>query len=430
MPEAPYSFRRHRRMDLQPQPPAIPLHPSSSSALPATSQSANASPHQKAKHHSEELAAEAAAEPVVPVRASVRVKLRRTASANKQPASSSALSGKQLPNGHAGRPHHPPDSTTPPAEDEAAAAYRGGDDDGQAQAAVPGSRMQSSSGAHSALHLQSQHHAWQSEGELQQEQQLGEVNSARAVPGQAAAGAVSGHSKSLQQSEPDLQEAASQDAFGSETENVQREHAAVSGDAAEADVLTDMAELNEAEQAAGQSHVTGAPSNHAQQGDRHAGMDSPQSDIGQPPPFRELSMTESNAAGDAPVRGSMPHDYQVHDGVPSTQACQTGTSDAGLHDRPDTQGQSSRPAVSEEAADTADDKEKPPSSSTEMASPQRPLHQPVVHDGSRSVDQLPSQTNGSHVTNDRAESQLHVLPEDKATTRESLELPDEPEPSE
>lgn len=243
-PEAPYSFRRHRRMDLQPQPPAIPLHLSSSSALPATSQLAKSSPRIKLKRPSsvEAPAADTAAELAVPVRASVRVKLRRSASGNRQPASSNDVSAKQLANGH----------THPPRRHPAEGLLE--EDNEAGQQANAAAAMQSGSGAHNTLHLRSERSAWQSEGE----QQLDEVDSARAVTGQMAGDAVSGPSNSLEQSEPDIdaQEEASQDAFGYGTEAVHQGFAAASGSASEDEVPPGGAELIEShwdEQPASQS---------------------------------------------------------------------------------------------------------------------------------------------------------------------------------
>ena len=419
MPDAPYSFRRHRRMDLQPQAQITAPHPSSSSAPPTATQSVTASPRLRLKHRSSaaeaapeaaletagEAAAEAAAEAPAPVRTSVRVKLRRTASGKKQVGDSSTVSGKQGASSHAGRScRHQRSEATPHADDGARNGNLMHDEAELDEAAVAGSRMQSSSGAHSVLQLHSQQSIWQSEGALQQQEpQVDEVNSARA-------GAVSGHSKSQERVEPDAQEAASHDTFGSVAEGVQAGSAAGSDqhdNCGRPDAATAVNGMHGDDQPAGQSHVNGAHSTQAQGGDRHGGMYSAQSDIAQPPPFREVSMTESNAAGDVPATVSMPEIQQL-EGVPSTQACQTGTSGDGAQHESGIYGQS----AGAQAADAADDKGKMPSSSTEVASPQQLLHQAAGQDGSKSVDQLPKHVNGSahasRIVSDRAESQLHI----------------------
>ncbi len=424
MPDAPYSFRRHRRMDLQPQAQITAPHPSSSSAPPTATQSVTASPRLRLKHRSSaaeaapeaaletagEAAAEAAAEAPAPVRTSVRVKLRRTASGKKQAGDSSAVSGKQGASSHAGRSRrHQRSEATPHADDGARNGNLMHDEAELDEAAVAGSRMQSSSGAHSALQLHSQHSAWQSEGAgvQQQEQQVDEVSSARA-------GAVSGHSKSQDKAKPDAQEAASQDAFGSVADGTQAGSAAGSGQHDDCGGPVDATAANSMhgdDQPAGQSHVNGTHSTQAQGGDRHGGMYSAQSDIAQPPPFRQVSMTESNAAGDVPARLRMSERQQL-ESMPSTQACQTGTSGDGPQHGSGVYGQSSRQSAGAPAGDATDDKGKMPSSSTEVASPQQLLHQAAGQDGSKSVDQLPKHVNGSahasKIVSDRAESQLHV----------------------
>ena len=418
-PDAPYSFRRHRRMDLQPQAQMTAPHPSSSSAPLTATQSATASPRLRLKHRSSaaeaaseaavEAAGEVAAEAPAPVRTSVRVKLRRTPSGNKQPGDSSAVSGKQGASSHAGRSRrHQRSEAAPHADDGVRISSMMLDEAELDEAAVAGSRMQSSSGAHSALQLHSQQSAWQSEGALeQQEQQVDEVSSARA-------GAVSGHSKSQDKAEPDAQEAASQDAFGSVADGTQADSAAgrSQDDACGGpDAVTAANSMHGDDQPAGQSHVNGVHSTQAQGGDRHGGMYSAQSDIAQPPPFREVSMTESNAAGDLPARARMSECQQL-ESVPSTQACQTGTSGDGPQHGAGVYGQSSRQSAGAQADDATDDKGKMPSSSTEVASPQQLLHQAAGQDGSKSVDQLPMHVSGSahasHTVSDRAESQLHI----------------------
>ena len=418
MPDAPYSFRRHRRMDLQPQAQITASHPSSSPARPTATQSVSASPRLRLKHRSlaaeapPEAAGEAAGEPPAPVRTSVRVKLRRTPSANKQPGDSSAVSGKQGVSSHAGRSRrHQRSEAAPHADDVARNGNMMLEEADVDEAAVAGSRMQSSSGAHSALQLHSQQSAWQSDGVLQQqEQQVDEVSSARA-------GAVSGYSKSQDKAEPDAQEAASQDAFGSVADGTQAGSAAGSGqhdDRGGPDGATAVNSMHGDDEPAGQSHVNGAHSTQAQGGDRHGGMYSAQSDIAQPPPFREVSMTESNAAGDVSARVSMLECQQL-EGMPSTQACQTGTSGDGPQHGSGLYGQSSRQSEEAQAGDATDDKGKMPSSSTEVASPQQLLHQAAGQDGSKSVDQLPKHVNGSahasKIVSDRAESQLHASDE-------------------
>ncbi len=430
MPDAPYSFRRHRRMDLQPQAQMIPSHPSSSSAPPTATQSATASPRLRLKHRSsaapeaaDEAAVEAAAEPPAPVRTSVRVKLRRTPSANKQAGDSSAVSGKHGASSHAGRSRrHQRSQAAPHADDGATNGNMMLEEAEVDEAAVAGSRMQSSSGAHSALQLHSQHSAWQSEGAgvQQQEQQVDEVSSARA-------GAVSGHSKSQDKAEPDALEAASQDAFGSVADGTQAGSAAGSGQHDDCGGPVDATAANSMhgdDQPAGQSHVNGTHSTQAQGGDRHGGMYSAQSDIAQPPPFREVSMTESNAAGDVPARLRMSERQQL-ESMPSTQACQTGTSGDGPQHGSGVYGQSSRQSAGAPAGDATDDKGKMPSSSTEVASPQQLLHQAAGQDGSRSVDQLPVHVNGSahasRIVSDRAESQLHISDVHQAGTQDSDE---------
>lgn len=427
MPDAPYSFRRHRRMDLQPQAQITAPHPSSSSAPPTATQSVSASPRLRLKHRSSaaeaapeaavEAAAEAASEPPAPVRTSVRVKLRRTLSANKQAGDSGAVSGKQGPSSHAGRSRrHQRSEATPHVDDGVRNGHLMLEEAEVDAAAVAGSRMQSSSGAHSALQLHSQRSAWQSAEALQQqEQQVDEVSSARA-------GAVSCHSKSQEKAEPDAQEAASQDAFGSVADGTQAGSAAGSGqhdDFGRPDGATAVNSMHGDDEPAGQSHVNGAHSTQAQGGDRHGGMYSAQSDIAQPPPFREVSMTESNAAGDVSARVSMLERQQL-EGMPSTQACQTGTSGDGPQHGSGLYGQSSRQSEEAQAGDATDDKGKMPSSSTEVASPQQLLHQAAGQDGSKSVDQLPMHVNGSahasRIVSDRAESQLHVSDERGACT--------------
>lgn len=427
MPDAPYSFRRHRRMDLQPQAQMTAQHPSLSSAPPSATESVSANPRLRSKQRSSAAeaapaaAGEAAAEPPAPVRTSVRVKLRRTPSANKQPGDTGAVSGKQGASSHAGRRRHQRSEATAHADDGARHGHLVLEEADVDEAAVAGSRMQSSSGAHSALQLHSQQSPWQSEGALQQqEQQVDEVSSARA-------GAVSGHSKSQDKVEPDAQEAASQDAFGSVAEGAQAGSAAGRGhhdDCGRPDAETVANGMHGDDQPAGQSHVNGAHSTQAQGGDRHGGMYSAQSDIAQPPPFREVSMTESNAAGDVPA-GVSTLECQQLEGMPSTQACQTGTSGDGPQHGSGVYGQSSRQSAGAQAGDATDDKGKMPSSSTEVASPQQLLHQAAGQDGSKSVDQLPMHVHGgahaSHNVSVRAESQLHISDVHHAGTQNSDE---------
>ena len=327
------------------------------------------------------------------------------------------MSGKQGASSHAGRSRrHQRSEATPHVDDGVRNGHLMLEEAEVDAAAVAGSRMQSSSGAHSALQLHSQRSAWQSAEALQQqEQQVDEVSSARA-------GAVSCHSKSQEKAEPDAQEAASQDAFGSVADGTQAGSAAGSGqhdDFGRPDGATAVNSMHGDDAPAGQSHVNGAHSTQAQGGDRHGGMYSAQSDIAQPPPFREVSMTESNAAGDVSARVSMLECQQL-EGMPSTQACKTGTSGDGPQHGSGLYGQSSRQSEEAQAGDATDDKGKMPSNSTEVASPQQLLHQAAGQDGSKSVDQLPMHVNGSahasRIVSDRAESQLHVSDERGACT--------------
>lgn len=233
MPDAPYSFRRHRRMDLQPpQTQAASTQPTPSLVPPPTTHQVSASPRLKVKHQpsaetpleaTPEVAATAAAEPV---RTSVRVKLRRTASATQQPASSGAVPGQQMTHGRRGRTYrHQRADVAQPAE---------GDEVVPSDAAVPGSRMQGSSGAHSGWHSDEDH--------LQpQDQQLEEADSARAVVGQTHADAASGPTTSQEQPE---QEADYLDAFDSGTEGLLRDEAAGNGLSDDMDALDAMTDTD------------------------------------------------------------------------------------------------------------------------------------------------------------------------------------------
>ena len=383
-------------MDLQPQPPAMAPQPHSQ---PPASQSATAAPRIKRKHPSSEAeaAAEAAApeaaEPVLPVRTSVRVKLRRSGSASKQPASSSALSGK--PEAHGKRRHkHRHRSQAMPEEEAGVEKVAGRGQHSEAlEGGVTGSRMQSSSGPGYSRELAGRHSSWQSAGGDQQAAGVDEEHSGES--GQAAGNAASGHSKSEEQ------EVADQAAAAFDTEaasGIHAEHAAATLSHGRRPSPV------EDEQAAGQSHVTGAPHSQAQQGGCQMPHDTARSDLNQHDHLRALSMTESNAGADVVVHDQAEPIFQ-DEGVPSTQACHMGVSENGQAE------QHSMPAAAEQTGQDSDEQGCLHSSSAEVASPQLHIQQTGT-DGSKSVDQMLPQskgTAGGHgADGDRAESQLRA----------------------
>ena len=386
-------------MDLQPQPAARAPQPLSQAAA---SQPATAAQRSKRKHQQSseaEAAAAEAAEPALPVRTSVRVKLRRSGSASKQPASSSALSGKQLSEGHGKRTHkHRHGSRAMPEEEAGVESLTSRGQRGEAlEGGVTGSRMQSSSGPGYSQELAAHHSAWQSARGDQQAEAVDEEHSGET--GQAAANAASGHSQSAEQE--DAEQAAA--AFDFDTEAASGSHAehaaAMPSQGHRPSPAGD-------EQAAGQSHVTGAPHSQVQQGGSQMPRDTARSDLNQ---LRALSMTESNVGADVVVRNQAEPTFQ-DEGMPSTRACQMGVSADGQAAL-DQSEQHSMPAAAEQNGQDSDEQGWLHSSSAEVASPQQPFQQ-TGRDGSKSVDQMLPQSKwtaeGHRADGDRAESQLRA----------------------
>lgn len=394
-------------MDLQPQPPAIPPQPAVSQ--PATA----AALRIKRKHQSSEAeaapetaAAEAAEEPVLPVRTSVRVKLRRSGSAGKQPASSSALSGKQLSEAHGKHRHkhkhrHRHRSQAAPGEEEGveSLAGRGAHHTEAPEGGMAGSRMHSSSGPGYSQELTAPHSTWQSGSGDQEAEAVHEEHSGESS--QAAANAASGHSKS-----EELEDAEQAAAAAFDTE------AASGGHAEHAAVMLSHGHMPSPagdEQAVGQSHVTGPPHSQAQQGGSHMPRDTARSDLDQHKHLRALSMTESTAGADVAVHGQAEPTLQG-EGVPSTQACQIGISGS-EQAAADQYEQHSMQAAGEQSGGDSHEQEWLHSSSVEVASPQQPMRQTGT-EGSKSVDQMPARSKGTAeghgADDDRAESQLRA----------------------
>ena len=377
-------------MDLQPQPSAIAPRPHSQ---PPASQAATAAPRIKRKHPSSEpeVAAPEAAEPVLPVRTSVRVKLRRSGSASKQPASSSALSGK--PEAHGKRRHRHRSQAMPEEEAGVERLASRGQHTEALEGGVTGSRMQSSSGPGYSQELAGRRSTWQSASEDQQAEDADEEDSGES--GLVAANAESGHSKSEEQEDADQAAAA----FDTEAASgIHAEHAAAT--------LSHGHRPSPAgnEQAAGQSHVTGAPNSQAQQGGCQMPHDTARSDLNQHEHLRALSMTESNAGADVVAHDQAEPNFQ-DEGVPSTQACQMGVSENEQAE------QQSIPAAAEQNGQDSGEQDWLHSSSAEVASPQQHLQQTGT-DGSKSVDQMLPQSKGTAeghgADGDRAESQVRA----------------------
>lgn len=395
-------------MDLQPQPPAILPHPLSQAA--GVSQPAPAPPRIKRKHQSSE--AEAAPEPAAPeaaepVRTSVRVKLRRSGSAGKQPASSSAVSGKQLSEAHSTKRRHKHkhrhrhrSQAVPEEEEGGIESLAGWAHHTEAlEGDMAGSRMHSSSGPGYSQELTAGHGTWQSGSGDQGVEAVHEENSGDSS--QAAANAASGHSKSEEQEEAD--QAAAAAAFDIET--------ASGGHAEHAAAMLSHGHMPSPagdEQAVGQSHVTGPPHSQAQQGGSQMPRDTARSDLDQHKHLRALSMTESTAGAEVAVHQAEP--TLQEEGVPSTQACQMGISANELA-APDQFEQHSMPAAGEQSDGDSEEHEWVHSSSVEVASPQQPVRQTGT-EGSKSVDQMPARSKGTAegqgADDDRAESQLRA----------------------
>ena len=174
--DAPYSFRRNRRMNLQPQAAA----PASSSAEPAAGHSAKATQRIKIKRHSAEaqeaapaaasapdaVAADAtAAETQQPVRTSVRVKIKRTASGSRVDAANPVEPDKQPANKHSKKSkrhkRHKRTTEAQPQKDDTAAAGPDPEADESAEAAHVDSSLRSRGNDLSELQLPSQHSAKQ-----------------------------------------------------------------------------------------------------------------------------------------------------------------------------------------------------------------------------------------------------------------------------
>lgn len=397
-------------MDLQPQPAAIAPQPSSQ---PAASQPVTAAPRIKRKHQSSEAeaapeaAAPDAAEPLLPVRTSVRVKLRRSGSASKQPASNGALSGKQLSKAHGKRRHkhrhkHRHRSQAVPEEGAGVESLTGrGPGVDLLEGGLGSGRMQSSSGPGYSQELGALRGTWQNASGDQQavdEEHSGES-------GHEAADAASGHSKSEEREDAD--QAAAAAFYTDAASGSHAEHATA--------MLSHGHRPSPAEdeQGAGQSHVTGAPHSQAQQGGFQMPRDTARSDLNQHEHLRALSMTESNAGADV-----VPHDQvaptlqeegvpSTEEGVPSTQACQIGISRNGQA----ALDQNESAAAAEQNSHNSDKQGWIHSSSAEVASPQQPFRQTGT-EGSKSVDQMPPHSKGTadgHAADgDKAESQLRA----------------------
>ena len=326
---------------------------------------------------------------MVPVRTSVRVKLKRSGSGSKQPASSSALSGKQLPVAQ-GKHRHRHQSTEPDTDDLAAAKQDASDAN---EADVGGSRMQSSSRPDSALDSQHQMpsrlSAWEGANTNPNIEPADEVNSA--VSSQAAAHAASGQSGSQEQQEGEQGGGASpaQAPSGSHAG-----HAVPSSSYGVGDALP-----------AVQSHVTGAPHSQAQQGRFMPPTDTAHSIPDQPLYLTAFSMTESNAGVGGHL--STQAEHSRHAVMPSAHACQSGTLEHEAGEQHQYQGNGT-PQAAAEGAELSSRHATPRSSSVEVASPQKPLQQ-TANEGSKSVDQMPPHKNrhdGHDADGNRAQSQL------------------------
>lgn len=394
-------------MDLQPQPPAIAPQPLSQ---PAVSQPAAPRPRTKRKHQSSEAEAApetAAPEAAEPVRTSVRVKLRRSGSAGKQPASSSALSGKQLSEARGTKRRHKHrhrhrSHAVPGEEAGGVESLTGRDHHAEAlEGDMAGSRMHSSSGPGYNMELTADGTTWHSaSGDPLGAEAVHEEHSGDSS--QAAANAASGHSKSEEQEDADQAAAA---AFDTE--------AASGGHAEHAVAMLSHGHMPSPEQwdeqVVGQSHVTGAPHSQVQQGGFQMPRDTARSGLDQHKHLRALSMTESTAGADVALHGQAEATLQV-EGLPSTQACQMGISGNDDPAVADQYEQHSMSAAGEQSADSGE-QEWLHSSSVEVASPQQPVRQTGT-EGSKSVDQMPARSKGTaeghRADDDRAESQLRA----------------------
>ena len=388
-------------MDLQPQPPAIAPLPFSEPAV--AGQPVPPAPRIKRKHQSSEAeaaperAVQEAAEPVLPVRTSVRVKLKRSGSSAEQPASSSALSGKHLSEAHGKRKHrhrhrHRSQAVHEEEEFETLTGRQHGID--TLETDLVGSRMQSTSGPGYSHELTARQSRWQSGSGDEQAQAVDRENSGES--NQAAAIAASGHTKSEEQEEPDQ-------AAADDTEAASGSHA----EHAAAMLSHGMPNPTGDEQAAGQSHVTGAPHSQAQQGGFQMPLDTAGSDLNH---LRGLSMTESNAGTDVAVHDHEAEHTLQEEGMLTTQACLIGISEMGQA-VPDQYGQHSTPEAAVQGGEDSNEQDWLRSSSPEVASPQQLFGQPGV-EGSKSVDQMAptsKSTAQSHgADGDRAESQLRA----------------------
>lgn len=384
-------------MDLQPQPPALPP------PQPAPGPTVTAGQRIKRKHKSleAEAAAEAAppeegSEPLAPVRTSVRVKLRRSGSASKQPASSTALSGKQMSEALGKRRHkhrHRPHAV--PGEGAETLTHQGHGSDAP-EAGMASSRMHSSSGPGYGHQLTAHPSAWQS-GDQQAEPVDARDDG---VNSQGAADVASGHSKSEEMYEDSDQGAGDTEAASGRY----AEHAETMlshGQPAQRDPAGD-------EQGAGQSHVTGPPHSQAQQGGFQMPLDTAHSDLNQHEHPGAFSMTESTAGADAASREQAGHPLQ-EEGMPSTQAFQMGASENGPA-APKQYGKRSTHDGATQGGEDSEGQDWLHSSSAEVASPQQPLMRQAGNEGSKSVDQMPPQSHGAThgADGDRAESQLRA----------------------
>lgn len=380
-------------MDLQPQlPAAVPLPP----PHPTPAEAATAAACIKRKHHSSEPgtaaeeAGEQAAEAPAPVRTSVRVKLRRSGSASKHPASSAALSGKQLSEASGKRRHkHRHRSHAPPGEaGETLTPPEHGSD--TPEAGMAGSRMHSSSRPGYGPELAAHPSTWHS---VVDEQAEPADTGGHGVNSEEAADAASGHSNSQELHEDRDQAAADTEAAS----DSHAQHAAA---------MLSRGELKQrepagGEQAAGQSHVTGAPHSQAQQGGFQMPLDTAHSYLNQREHPGALSMTESTAGAHATS-----HDQA--EGMQRTQAFQMPVSENGQA-APEQYGQRDTPEVATQGGEDSNEQDWLHSSSAEVASPQQPPRQ-TLNEGSKSVDQMAPKsrrTAGGHGA-DRAESQLQA----------------------
>ena len=383
-------------MDLQPQPAAIPPQPASSSAHQpaAAGQSTTTGTRIRIKHQSLPAAPEAeaaaadaseeAAEPVVPVRSSVRVKLRRAGSAGKQLGSSSALSGKQLSVAHGKRSRHSHRTGhSELEEDEMRAGRQHGT--GADQVDMVGSRMHSSSGPGSANQDQmpAADSGWQAANK--QTEPVNEASSA--MSSQAAASAAAS------QSESEEQRGADQAAADSGLEAAQGGHAEHAAPSSSHGVHKEPESPGD-EQPIGQSHVTGAPHSQAQQGRLQAPRDTAHLELNQQPQLAALSTTESSAGPGLPL-SNPENDMHV----------------AGGDADPDQHGEIGTPEVAAEGAAISSEHDRLCLSSAEVASPQQPQSQ-TVNDGSNSVDQrshkMHAAAQGGGADDNKAESQLRA----------------------